>query len=569
MLKYDILVMGSGGSGMRAALEAGRQGELSVALMTKTFPTRSATGMAQGGINGVLKNRDPEDTIDKHIFDTIKGSDFLADQDAVEFFCQRMPACINELDYLGVPFSRDEQGRIAQRPFGGQSSPRTCYAADKTGHVLLHAVYEQCLRHNVNILSDWQLLDLVVDNGEICGVVVLNIKTGEIAPVMARAVVIATGGASRMYWLRTTNPYTSTGDGMAACFRAGVPLKDMEMIQFHPTGLAGTGILMSEASRGEGGYLLNNRGGRFMQRYAPEKMELATRDLVSQAIEKEIQAGRGFGTGIHAYVNLDIRHLGRDKILDRLPGIRDLAITFEHVDPIDAPIPIRPTCHYTMGGVDVVDYHTGATKVNGLFACGEAACVSIHGANRLGGNSLAEAFLFGKVAGEGAAAAAQQREFAGERLLDAAAQAWQARFKAVVSREDGTPVTVIRQKLAEIMWFNVGIFRQHEAMAEALRVVDELRAEYQQCAVGDDSLVCNTAFVNYVELGNMLDVAKAVVLGALHRTESRGCHRREDFPRRDDRDFLKHSLVTLQGSEYKLSYRPVTITRYQPAERRY
>ena len=569
MLKYDVLVIGSGGSGMRAALEAGQQGDLSVALMTKMFPTRSATGMAQGGINGVLKNQDPEDTLDKHIFDTVKGSDFLADQDAVEFFCQRMPDCINELDYLGAPFSRDSQGRIAQRPFGGQSSPRTCFSADKTGHVLLHSVYEQCLKHNVNILSDWQLLDLVVDQDEICGVIAMDIKTGQITPVMAKTVVIATGGAGRMYWLRTSNPLTSTGDGMAACLRAGIPLKDMEMIQFHPTGLSGTGILMSEASRGEGGYLVNNQGERFMKRYAPEKMELATRDLVSQSIETEIREGRGFGEGITAYVHLDLRHLGKEKILERLPSIRDLAMAFEHVDPIEEPIPIRATCHYTMGGIDVTDYRTGGTKVAGLFACGEAACVSIHGANRLGGNSLAEAFLYGKVAGEGATGVVRHRQFQGEQLLAEAAKEWQNKFNTAVARKTGTHVAEIRQKLAEILWFNVGIFRKEDEMTEALKVVDGLLEEYKQCIVGDSNLVYNTAFVNYIELGNMLSVAKTVVLGALHRTESRGCHLREDFRKRDDENFLKHTLVTLENTEYKLSYRPVTITKHQPAERKY
>lgn len=569
MLKFDVLVIGSGGSGMRAALEAGSQGDLRVALMTKMFPTRSATGMAQGGINGVLKNLDPNDTIDKHVFDTVKGSDFLADQDAVEFFCKKMPDCINEVDYLGVPFSRDAEGRIAQRPFGGQSSPRTCFSADKTGHVLLHAVYEQCLKHNVNVLSEWLLLDLVVDNGEICGVVALDIKTGKITPIMAKTVVIATGGAGRMYWLRTSNPFTSTGDGMAACFRAGIPLKDMEMIQFHPTGLAGTGILMSEASRGEGGHLINNQGERFMMRYAPEKMELGTRDLVSQAIEQEIREGRGFGEGIFAYVHLDLRHLGREKILERLPGIRDLAIAFEHVDPIEAPIPIRATCHYTMGGIDVTDYRTCGTAIQGLFACGEAACVSIHGANRLGGNSLAEAMLFGKVAGEGATACARERDFGGEPRLTEAAKAWEEKFNTAVARKNGAHVADIRQRLAEILWFNVGIFRKNNEMVEALKVVDELLKEYEDCVVGDSSQVYNTAFVNYVELGNMLSVAKAVVIGAINRTESRGCHLREDFRKRDDENFLKHTLVTKEGSDYKLSYRPVVITQYQPAERRY
>ncbi len=567
---FDVLVIGSGGAGMRAALEAGTRGGLSVGLMTKMFPTRSATGMAQGGINGVLGNADPTDTVAKHIFDTVKGSDYLGDQDAIAFFCGQAAAAIREIDYYGVPFSRDAKGQIAQRNFGGQSAPRTCFSADKTGHVILHTMYEQCLKHGVKMLTDRQLLDLAVDGDGLCGVVALDIRTGRVVPVKAKAVVVATGGAGRMYWSRTTNPFTSTADGMAACFRAGIPLKDPEMVQFHPTGLAGTGILMSEASRAEGGYLYNNAGERFMVRYAPEKMELATRDLVSQAIETEIREGRGFGEGMNAYVLLDLRHLGREKILERLPGIRDLAITFEQVDPIEAPIPIRPSCHYTMGGVDVTDFRTGGTALAGLFAAGEAACVSIHGANRLGGNSLADIMVFGKCAGVGAAdyAEAQGRE-AGGGALETKAAEWEARLAAAMARGGGSSVASIRDRLAEAMWNKVGIFRRGAEMAEAAAIVDGLTAEYERCAVGDDSRVFNTALVNYVELGNLLTMAKAVVLGAVNRTESRGCHLREDYPARDDVNFLKHTLVTLTGSQYELSYRPVVVTEHQPAERRY
>ncbi|MDU2065208.1 MAG: FAD-binding protein [Sporomusaceae bacterium] len=569
MLTFDVLVIGSGGSGMRAALEAARQGDLNVALMTKVFPTRSATAMAQGGINGVLKNADATDTLEKHIFDTAKGSDYLGDQDAIEFFCNMSPDCINEIDYFGVPFSRDKEGRISQRNFGGQSSPRTCYSADKTGHVILHTMYEQCLKHDVKVLQEWQLLDVVVEDGELRGVVALQIKTGEIVPIAAKSVVIATGGAGRMYWMRTTNPFTSTGDGMAACFRAGVALKDPEMVQFHPTGLASTGILMSEAVRGEGGYLINRLGERFMKRYAPEKMELATRDVVAKGIETEIKEGRGFGEGITAYVQVDVRHLPEEAIIEKLHGIRDLAISFEHVDPVKEPIPIRPTCHYSMGGIDVVDYKTCATAVSGLFAAGEAACVSIHGANRLGGNSLADVMVFGKVAGMGASDCARKRTIAGETLLSEAATGWEKRFEEVVSRTKGATVASIRDRLAEIMWYNVGVFRNEADMVKAAQVVDGLLAEYQTCVVGDSSRVFNSAFVNYVEMGNLLTIAKAVVTGALARKESRGCHLRDDYAKRDDENFLKHTLITKDGSDYKLSYRPVVITKHQPAERKY
>lgn len=569
MLNFDVLVIGSGGAGMRAALEAGRQAGLSVGLMTKMFPTRSATGCAQGGINGSLQNADPNDSIEKHIFDTVKGSDYLGDQDAIEHFVTNMPDAIRELDYFGVPFSRDPEGRIAQRNFGGASSPRTCFSADVTGHVILHTLYEQCLKHGVKVLAEWYLLQIVTEEGKLCGVVAYDLKGGQIVPIAAKAIVVATGGAGRMYWLRTTNPFTSTGDGIAACFEAGIPVKDPEFVQFHPTGLAGTGILMSEASRGEGGYLLNNQGERFMARYAPEKMELATRDLVSQAIETEIKEGRGFGQGLSAYVQLDLRHLGREKILERLPQIRELAITFEQVDPIEQPIPIRPSCHYSMGGIDVIDYRTCATAVDGVFAAGEAACVSVHGANRLGGNSLADIVAFGKFAGQGAAACAQQRPAVNSQAVEQAAKAWNDKYMAVTGKQQGRATAAIRDRLAEIMWNNVGVFRTAGEMEAALTVVDSLIKEYQDVAVPDRNKLYNTAFVNYIELGSMLTLAKAVVLGALHRQESRGSHCRADFPARDDANFLKHTLVSKEGQAYNISYRPVVITKYPPAERKY
>jgi succinate dehydrogenase / fumarate reductase flavoprotein subunit len=413
------------------------------------------------------------------------------------------------------------------------------------------------------------LLQLVTDQDKLSGIVAYDLKGGRIVPIAAKAVVIATGGAGRMYWLRTTNPFTSTGDGIAACFEAGIPVKDPEFVQFHPTGLAGTGILMSEASRGEGGYLLNNKGERFMSRYAPEKMELATRDLVSQAIETEIKEGRGFGEGLSAYVQLDLRHLGREKILERLPQIRELAITFEQVDPINEPIPIRPSCHYSMGGIDVVDYKTCATAVEGIFAAGEAACVSIHGANRLGGNSLADIVAFGKFAGLGAATCAQMHSSVNENSVDQAARAWEAKFAAVTTRKTGVTTPAIRDRLAEIMWNNVGVFRTAAEMEAALAVVDGLITEYQNVMVPDQSKLYNSAFVNYIELGSMLTVAKTVVLGALNRKESRGSHCRADFPSRDDGNFLKHTLVTKKNGEFQVAYRPVVITKYPPAERKY
>ncbi len=573
MEQFDVLVVGSGGAGQRAALEAAQREGLNVALITKIFPSRSATAMAQGGINGCLNNVAAEDTIDFHIFDTVKGSDYLGDQDAIEFFCKRCPEGILELDYYGAPFSRTAEDKIAQRNFGGQTYPRTCYSADKTGHVILHTLYEQCLKENVHFLQEWYLLDLVKDSeGAIAGVVAWNMKEGKVEEIAAESVVIATGGAGRMYWARTTNPFLSTGDGMAACFRAGCSLKDPEMVQFHPTGLAKTGILMSEAVRGEGGYLLNKDGERFMARYAPGKMELAPRDVVAKAIELEIAAGRGFGEGIDAYVVVDVRHLPPEVITEKLHGIRDLAITFEHVDPIKEPIPIRPTCHYSMGGVDVVDHTTCGTVIPGLFAAGEASCVSIHGANRLGGNSLADVVVFGKVAGASAAdyAAAHQAVDASAAIKEKATE-WEERFQEVCARTEGRPVSEIRDALAYCMWHKVGIFRDEAGMTEAFNEIEALIRDYQTCVVGDSERCYNMAFVNYVEVGSLLTIAKAVILGALRRRESRGSHLREDYTTRDDANFLNHTLISLEadGATYDVSERPVVITKYEPKERTY
>ena len=572
MEQFDVLVVGSGGAGQRAALEVAHQEGLKVALITKIFPSRSATAMAQGGINGVLNNVAKEDTIEDHIFDTVKGSDYLGDQDAIEFFVNRCPAGIKELDYFGAPFSRTNENKIAQRNFGGQSYPRTCYSADKTGHVIMHTLYEQCLKENVHFLQDWYLLDIVkADDGAVGGIVAWNMKAGRVEKIAATAVVIATGGAGRMFWTRTSNPYLSTGDGMAACFRAGCALKDPEMVQFHPTGLGKTGILMSEAVRGEGGYLLNNKGERFMANYAPSKMELAPRDVVAKAIETEIAEGRGFGKGLDAYVVADVRHLPKEVILEKLHGIRELAITFEHADPLTQPIPIRPTCHYSMGGIDVVDYKSCGTVVPGLFAAGEAACVSVHGANRLGGNSLADAVVFGKVAGEGAIEYVKNNSAKdAKKALSEAATAWETRFREVTSRKDGRPIAEIRDEMANAMWNKVGIFREESKMQEALDTINKLIEEYKTCYVGDTNRTFNMAFVNYVEVGSLLTVAKAVVMGALRRQESRGSHLREDYTKRDDAKFLNHTLITLkEDGEYEVGQRDVVITRFEPKERTY
>lgn len=572
MEQYDVLVVGSGGAGQRAALEVAKRDGLRVALITKIFPTRSATAMAQGGINGALKNVAPEDSVETHTFDTVKGSDYLGDQDAIEFFCARCPEGILEMDYMGTPFSRTNENKIAQRNFGGQSYPRTCYSADKTGHVILHTTYEQCLKEGVHFLQEWYLLDLVVKDGVLGGAVIWNMKKGKVETIQAKAIVLATGGSGRIFWTRTTNPFLSTGDGMAAAFRAGAALKDMEMVQFHPTGLGKTGILMSEAVRGEGGYLLNSEGERFMKKYAPNKMELASRDVVAKAIEVEIAEGRGFGgKGLDAYVVADLRHLGPEVIIEKLHGIRDLALSFEHCDPLVQPVPIRPTTHYIMGGIDVVDYKTCATAVPGLFASGECSCISIHGANRLGGNSLADGVVFGKVSGAGAADYAESHEQIDcATEIEAARKAWEDKFVEVTSRQGGRPVTEIRDDLANAMWNNCGIFRDEERMTSALNEVNKLIEEYKTCYVGDTARTFNMAFVNYCEVGSMLTVAKAIVQGALWRKESRGAHTRDDFQTRDDVNYLVHSIQNLgEDGEYVMTTRPVVIGKYQPEERKY
>ncbi|AOM83562.1 FAD-binding protein [Salisediminibacterium beveridgei] len=569
ILSYDVVVIGAGGAGMMAALNACEDKELKVACLSKIFPTRSHTGAAQGGINAAMGHLDPTDSPEKHFKDTVKGSDFLADQDAVAFFTEKMPDVIHELDYYGVPFSRDEKGHVAQRPFGGASSPRTCFSADKTGHVILHSLYEQCLKKGVDFLNDSFLCSLVVTEQSVDGLVAMDIRSGEMVGIQAKAVVVATGGFGRIYWNRTTNAFNMTGDGTAACFHAGIPLKDPEFIQFHPTGLASTGILLSEACRGEGGYLINKHGERFMSKYAPDKMELAPRDLVSRSIEMEIEAGNGFGQGIDAYVLMDLRHLGEEKIMERLPQVRELAMDFEDVDLLKEPVPIRASCHYTMGGIHVSNPETLATDIHGIHAAGECSCVSLHGANRLGGNSVADVVLFGKYAGIGARKTAQTRTLGNEESVRNEREKWETMFNDIRKRNTGIPAVDIRDRMAKTMWENVGIFRTREKMLKAELEIDQLIQEYEFVSIDDDSKKHNMAFVHYAELGNLLTLAKGVVMGALAREESRGSHSRYDFPDRRDDQFLKHTLIRKHGNEYKLSYLDVKITSYQPEARVY
>ncbi|MGC8869379.1 MAG: succinate dehydrogenase flavoprotein subunit, partial [Sulfurihydrogenibium sp.] len=553
MLSYDVLIVGAGGAGLMAALEASKAKDLRVAVISKVYPTRSHTGAAQGGINAALANVDPSDSPEVHTFDTVKGSDYLGDQDAIEFMCTEAPKRIYELEHLGVPFSRLPDGRIAQRPFGGAGFPRTCYAADKTGHVILHTLYEQCLKNDVEFLNEWFVKELIIDNNEAKGVIAIDIRSGEVHAIKAKAIIFATGGYARVYWVRNTNAIGSTGDGMAICYRAGIPLKDMEFVQFHPTGLRSTGILVTEGARGEGGYLINNKGERFMARYAPQKMELAPRDLVARSIETEILEGRGWGEGMMAYVHLDLRHLGAEKIKSRLPQIRQLCIDFEGVDPIEEPIPVRPTAHYSMGGIDVRDYKTSMTGVNGVFAVGECACVSVHGANRLGGNSLLDLVVFGKPAG--AAAVEYARNKPDDNFnLKAEEERARREIEELLRKENKENINSIRMEMAQTMWDKVGIFREEKPMLEAIEKIKELKERYKKLAPGDSGKIFNTALINYIELGFLLDLAEVIATTAVLRKESRGAHARRDYPNRDDENFLKHSLAYYTPDGPKVDY---------------
>jgi len=431
-------------------------------------------------------------------------------------------------------------------------------------------MFEQCMKHDIDFIMDCQMLEIVADNGKFSGVVAMDMRSGTIMSIPAKTVIVATGGYGRAYWVRTSNPFSSTGDGIAACFNAGIPIKDPEMVQFHPTGLAVNGVLLSEASRGEGAYLLNKDGERFMARYAPKAMELGPRDLVAQAIEKEISAGRGVGEGLNSAVFMDFRHLGRAKIMERLPQVYQLSLEFEGVDIAEQPVPIRTSCHYSMGGIDVIDYKTCATKMPGVFAAGECSCISVHGANRLGGNSLVEVLVFGKNAGASASEYAQATSYAGSKeTLQSAVDSWNGKFAEASSRNAGPSIAAIRDKMALTMWNNVGVFRTESGLSQAFSDITGLQEEYKKCAVGDASRVFNTSFMNYVELGNLLVLSKIIITGAMARKESRGSHSRVDYPQRDDKNFLQHTLITKDGDKFKTEYRPVVVTKYQPEERKY
>ncbi|GAB6077628.1 FAD-dependent oxidoreductase [Hydrogenobaculum acidophilum] len=567
MLKYDIVIVGGGGAGLMAAIEASKDKNIKIAVVSKVFPTRSHTGAAQGGMNASIGIADPNDSFEKHAFDTIKGSDFLADQQAVLFMCKYAPELIYELDRMGVPFSRTKEGKIAQRPFGGASFPRTVYSADRTGHVLLHTLFEQTMsKENIDFFNEYFLLDIDIQDNKIDGLELLNIKDSSVLYIKTKVLILAGGGFARIYWHRSTNASGNTGDLQAIALRKGVALKDMEFIQFHPTGLAKTGILLSEASRGEGGYLINARGERFMSKYSPNKMELAPRDIVSRAIELEIKSGLGIGEGTSAYVYLDLRHLGEEKLNERLPQVRQLAIDFEGVDPAKAPIPIRPTAHYCMGGIDIIDFKSSETSVKGLLAIGECACVSVHGANRLGGNSLTELVVFGKHAGEYAREYAKNTDFSNNKPSINS----ESYINSLMQREGNIKLYEVRNKMGETTWFNMGIFRTEESLKKAYEELTKLLDMWNYIPVSDKSRVFNTNLIELLELKNMLELSRVVALCALNRRESRGGHSREDYKERDDKNFLKHSIVCYNESgELSLTYKDVDTSLYKPEERKY
>ena len=560
MLHHEVVVVGAGLAGQRAALaavEAGRD----VAIVTKLHPLRSHSGAAQGGINAAIS---ANDSVDAHIFDTVKGSDYLGDQDAIEYFCREAGPTVIEMEHFGTVFTRAEDGSLAQRPFGGAGFPRTVYAADRTGLALLQGLWERLGSERFTLYEEWELARIVVRDGRAQGVVAIDRRTGEIQGVAAKAVIVATGGAGRIYG-RTTNAHSCTGDGMAVAYRAGALLKDMEFVQFHPTALLEGGILVTEGARGEGGILKNASGERFMSRYAPKVLELASRDVVSRAITTEILEGRGFSGPYGPYVHLEVMHLGKEKIESRLQEICDLCRAFAGIDPVSQPIPIAPAQHYMMGGVGT--NIQGETNLPGLYAAGEAACVSIHGANRLGGNSLMETLVFGKSAGVAAAAYAAKAAATSVEAEEIASV--EAELRAWFGRQDGEEPSALRGELQRVMDRYVNIFRNPADLAEGLRQVRALQERFSKVRVVDRSPVFNLNLSDAVEIGHMLDLAEVIIVGAQARTESRGAHFRTDFPKRDDARWMKHTLAQRAPAGPALSYSPVGFTRWEPKERVY
>ena len=557
--EHDVLVVGAGCAGMRAAIEAFDAGA-NVAMISKLHPTRSHSGAAEGGINAALGNA-AEDNPEIHAYDTVKGSDYLGDQDSIEVFTREAPGDIYHLEHWGAVFSRREDGKLAQRPFGAAGSPRTVYAADITGHVLIQVLWEQVCRRDIAIYEEFFAWQLVVNDGRCQGVVCWDLLNGGLKTLGGKTVVMATGGAGRQY-RATTNAYACTGDGMAMALHAGLPLKDMEFMQFHPTTLYPSGVLITEGCRGEGGFLINKDGERFMKRYAPNALELASRDVVSRSEQTEIDEGRG----INGSVLLDLRHLGAERIIERLPGSRELAMTFAGVDPIYDPIPVRPGAHYHMGGIETDT--DGATELTGLYAAGECACVSVHGANRLGGNSLMETITFGRRAGRAAAEWALTHTTID--IPESVERDAERELKELLDRTSGERPWQLRDELGQTMLQNFGVFRNEADMTKQLGIIQGLRERFRNVYVEDKGDVFNSDLTQAIELGNMLDTALCMVTGGIWRRESRGAHSRpHDFPTRDDENFLVHSITRWRDDEVDLSTAPVRFTKWVPQERKY
>jgi len=565
--QHDLIILGTGLAGLRAALEAAQQskGNLDIALVSKLQLMRAHSVAAEGGTAAVMR-QDKGDSYELHAWDTVKGSDFLADQDVVDFFVHEMPKEILHLDHWGIPWSRTEDGHIAQRPFGGHTYPRAVFAADKTGHLEMQTLYDTLMKHTkkINRYDEGFVTSILIENNRFAGLTMIDMINGRFVLIRGKALILATGGAGQIFGF-TTYSETVTGDGLAMAYRAGLTLKDMEFIQFHPTGLIPSGILMTEACRGEGGTLLNNKDERFMGAYAPSKMELAPRDMVSRSEMTEIEAGRGFpGPDGLDYIHLDLRHLGRKQILERLPLIREVTIKHIGLDPIEKPIPIRPVAHYTMGGV-----HTdikGHTPVENIWAAGEVSCVSLHGANRLGSNSTAECLVWGRVAGGEAARYCEKASVAD--MPKTAEQEW-AKIEALISSNGTEDHYQIRKELRHNLDATMGVFRTGEQMEAGLKKIRELKERYKKISLKDKSLRYNTDLERAIETGFMIDVAEVATLGALTRTESRGGHARRDFKVRDDENWLKHTMADYTEAGPKLSYSKVDISMWKPVERKY
>ncbi len=578
VLEYDIVILGSGLAGMRAALQAAKASndQLRIALVSKLHAMRSHSVSAEGGISGVLYSGQHGDSVDLHGYDTAKGSDFLGDQDAIELLVNHAPSEIKLFDHLGVPWNRDKSDKITLRAFGGMSVPRTAFAGDKTGFFMLSALYDSLLSFsNIKIFHEHIATKLIIEKKQFRGLVAMDMATGEMKAFVSNAGIIATGGFGRSYGFTTTS-YSSTGDGHALAYEAGLPLKDMEFIQFHPTALIPSGILITEAARGEGAYLLNSDGKRFMENYAKSKMELAPRDIVSRSIITEIEAGRGIKDerfGDTEFVYLDMRHLGEAKINERLPNIKEIAIKMIGIDPSDAPLPVKPACHFTMGGIhtnidgNVISGPKGV--IVGLWAAGECGCVSVHGANRLGSNSLSECVIWGKITGNAAARLASKGRPVSDEVIKNTLAAEEKRIISMIESDGKENPYDIRRDLWRTMDAKVGVYRDAKALTEAVHEIGALQKRFAHIGLGDKGRVYNTNLKDTLEIWNMLLLSRAVAECALNRRESRGAHSRKEYPKRDDKNWLKHTIVTLGDDKNKITYGKVKITKWQPEERKY